>query len=214
MRPGRRYEATQDAGYPLGVNFVHFDLLPETDERTKQVAAWTPPFEAMETLQVELVDAVMRRIIELESSADPERSADHWLTVLLQELCREQSLSQVTQIGGLQRHHRDLIHRIAHRIREQPAGANTVQSLASQAGYSVDHFSRVFTEVMGRRPQRFVIDARLERARQLLLESPFTIGEVASAVGFSSVHFFSRQFTQYNGCTPSDYRRRPHLKRF
>lgn len=205
MRPGRRYEATQDPVHRLGVNFIHFELLTVTGAMPE--ARPQACFERMETRHVEFVDAVMRRIIELTTTGDASGSGDRLLASVLFELSREQSAVASGSMGGLTRHHRDVVHRIAHRIRERPGEVTSVGSLASEAGYSVDHFSRVFTEVMGQRPQRFLIEARLERARQLLLESAFTVSEVASAVGFASVHFFSRQFTQHKGVTPSTYRR-------
>jgi len=204
---GRRdwYEATQDPVHRLGVNFIHFELLtmagviPEARPQTS--------FERMETRQVEFVDAVMRRIIELTTTGDASGSGDRLLAAVLYELSREHAAVTEGWVGGLKRHHRDVVHRIAHRIRERPGEVTDVRALAIEAGYSVDHFSRIFTDVMGQRPQRFLIDARLERARQLLSESAFTVSEVAAAVGFASVHFFSRQFTQHNGVTPSAYRR-------
>jgi AraC-like DNA-binding protein len=70
----------------------------------------------------------------------------------------------------------------------------------------VDHFSRVFAKVTGRRPQEWIIEARLARARQLLAETGLTVSQIAEALGFRDVFFFSRQFTQRTGQTPTAYR--------
>ena len=48
--------------------------------------------------------------------------------------------------------------------------------------------------------------ARLARARQLLAETGLTISQIAETLGFRDVFFFSRQFTQRTGQTPSAYR--------
>ncbi len=96
------------------------------------------------------------------------------------ELVREHAAAGA-ETAGLDRHHRDLILRIAARIRESPAHAPSVEELARTAGYSPSHFSRVFLKVTGVRPQDYIINARIERARQLLAESDLTIGMVADA---------------------------------
>ena len=46
----------------------------------------------------------------------------------------------------------------------------------------------------------------VSRARQLLAETGLTISQIAEALGFRDVFFFSRQFTQRTGQTPSAYR--------
>ena len=60
----------------------------------------------------------------------------------------------------------------------------------------------------GHRPQAYVIEAKLERARQLLAESALSISEIAEALGYRDIYFFSRQFRQRTGGSPTDYRRR------
>jgi AraC-like DNA-binding protein len=97
--------------------------------------------------------------------------------------------------------------RVAALIRESPAQAPAVADLAKEAGYSVDHFSRVFLKITGQRPQDYVINARIERSRQLLAESDLTIGGVAESVGFQDIFYFSRQFRQRTGQTPTEFRR-------
>jgi transcriptional regulator GlxA family with amidase domain len=107
----------------------------------------------------------------------------------------------------VQKHHHELIERVVARIRESPGDVPTVAELAREAGYGADHFSRVFSKVTGESPQEHVIRAKMERARQLLAESSLSVGMVAEALGFRDVFFFSRQFRQRTGETPSEFRR-------
>ncbi|MEG0743950.1 MAG: AraC family transcriptional regulator, partial [Erysipelotrichaceae bacterium] len=39
----------------------------------------------------------------------------------------------------------------------------------------------------------------------LIKESLYTISEISSKLGFTSIHYFSRKFKQQFGITPSDY---------
>lgn len=206
MQPGRRYEAEQDLAARLGVNYIHFSALKAGQHLP--LSDFAPPFEVLRSRQVEFVDAMMRRIIDLEGEPDEQSAADALLTGLLAELTREHASAVAHQTTpGTEQHHREVVMRVAALIRESPAQAPAVADLAKEAGYSVDHFSRVFLKITGQRPQDYVINARIERSRQLLAESDLTIGGVAESVGFQDIFYFSRQFRQRTGQTPTEFRR-------
>lgn len=202
MRPGRRYEATHDPAAPLVVNIFHFTLLAPP-------RGFTPPVEVLHTAHADFVETMMRRVLALHAKpgATARASAEALFGALLGELVRETTARTAEPAeAGIDRHHREIMQRLAAEIREHPGGARSVAALAKSAGYSVDHFSRVFEKIIGRRPQECVIAARLARARQLLAETGLTISQIAEALGFRDVFFFSRQFTQRTGQTPSAYR--------
>ncbi|MFF3038838.1 helix-turn-helix domain-containing protein [Arthrobacter sp. NPDC055585] len=80
--------------------------------------------------------------------------------------------------------------------------------VAQAVGISERHLIRVFAEA-GTSPAKYVMETRLDRARELLTD-PATmatpIAEVAAAVGFISAAHFSRAFRHHFGCTPRDAR--------
>ncbi|MFI5356435.1 MAG: helix-turn-helix domain-containing protein [Opitutales bacterium] len=205
MRPGHRYEAEQDADRRLGVNFIHFSLKqPGVD---LPLSAFRPRFEVLHSRQVEFVDVMMRRIIELR--AEPGAATASAATLmggLLLELEREQAAAVPQRTSATDQRHRDVMLRLAARIRESPAHTAAVADLARAAGYSVDHFSRLFLKVIGSRPQDYIIQAKIERARQLLAESDLTVGLIAEALGFQDIFYFSRQFRQRTGQAPTEFR--------
>lgn len=205
MRPGRRYEAVQDPKARLGVNYIHFSA--SAGRRDLPLSAFDPPFEVLQSREVEFVDVLMRRIIELGESPADRVAADALLQGLLVELARAHATAAQLATPGTEQRHRDVVVQIAAQIRESPGQAPAVAELARRGGYSVDHFSRIFLKVTGQRPQDYVINARIERARQLLAESDLTIGGVAENVGFQDIFYFSRQFRQRTGQTPSEFRR-------
>jgi len=220
MRPGHRYEAEQDPELRLGVNYIHFSArkrqVPNGKDELKwggenlPISAFKPPFEVVVTRQIEFVDMLMRRIILLAGEPQAEAANDALLTALLAELYREYENGPTAigaAISGTELHHYEVAMRSAARIRESPAEVLGVAQLASEAGYSADHFSRIFLSVTGLRPQDYLIKARIDRARQLLAESDLTIGEVATRVGFSDIFYFSRLFRQRTGQPPSAFRR-------
>jgi AraC-like DNA-binding protein len=203
MRPGRRYEATQDSAARLGVSFVHFELLTPSG-KALPLSAFTPPVERISARQFAFVDTALRRVIEVRREQGGEEVAARLFAAVLADLFREPEPGE----AGLERHHRETVQRATTRIREHAGASPDVATLAQEAGYSVDHFSRVFSKITGRRPQIYVIEAKLERARQLLSESSLTVGEIAEVLGYREIFFFSRQFRQHTGCSPTEFRRR------
>ncbi len=201
MRPGGVYAATQRPGTRLGVNFIHFQIAPR---RGRRAEAWRFP-EILYPSNLDFVDAAMRRIIEL---SDRNREvAEDLLAALLRVLLWEEQVAAVPpDAGAVSRPQRQVIEQIAAEMRQRPGDAS-VAALARRAGYGADHFGRLFRAVMGVSPKNYVIEVRLRNARQLLAESHLKIEAVAAQLGYRNVYFFSRQFTQKTGWTPSAFRR-------
>lgn len=70
------------------------------------------------------------------------------------------------------------------------------------------HFIRQFEAVFGSTPHQLRIQARIERAKHMLLRDEASVTEVCMDIGFSSLGSFSSLFTRRVGVSPSDYRRR------
>ena len=92
-------------------------------------------------------------------------------------------------------------------IEEHLADKLTVEQLAKRAGMSESHYAHRFSSVVRVSPKRFLREARLERARTLLMESGTRANEVATLVGFDSAAHFTREFKRRFGVTPSHYLR-------
>ena len=54
-------------------------------------------------------------------------------------------------------------------------------------------------------PKQYINEAKLARSRVLIRKSEHTISEISSMLGFNSIHYFSRKFTQRYGITPSEF---------
>lgn len=83
-----------------------------------------------------------------------------------------------------------------------------VPALAAIAHLSPSQFGRVFKEVFGETPHRYLQRRRVERAMSLLRQTDRPVTDVAWDVGFASLGTFSRTFSAIVGCTPSEFRRR------
>ena len=81
-----------------------------------------------------------------------------------------------------------------------------IAALASRAGYSREHFIRVFRAAYGETPGRYRTRRRIERACELLRSANLTVTEICHLVGFSSLGTFSVRFTELTGMSPTRYR--------
>jgi AraC family transcriptional regulator of arabinose operon len=95
---------------------------------------------------------------------------------------------------------------VARAVREEPGSIWTVKEMAQRAGLSPSQFTRRFRARMNVSPNHFVIQTRLDRARQLLRETDMTVGAIADALGYRDAHFFCRQFKAFTGHTPGSMR--------
>jgi len=99
-----------------------------------------------------------------------------------------------------------ILRRILDRMRVFDAQLD-LQSLAQESGYSRVHFVRMFRAATGRSPHNYLLNMRVERARELLSNRAASLIEIALDCGFSSHSHMTRVFRQFLGVTPSEYRR-------
>jgi AraC-like DNA-binding protein len=81
-----------------------------------------------------------------------------------------------------------------------------VEALAKRVAMSPSHFAHRFTAVARMSPMRYLRQARLDRAHDLLLESGARVNEVALEVGFESAAHFTREYKRRFGLAPSHRR--------
>lgn len=90
----------------------------------------------------------------------------------------------------------------------------SVPTLALRAGMSERNFARVFARETGVSPARFVLNARLDRAKLLLETTAWPLERVAERAGLGSIDSLQRLFRASAGVAPSNYRARfAHKKR-
>ena len=78
--------------------------------------------------------------------------------------------------------------------------------LAALLGMSQFHFSHVFKQSIGTSPYQYLLQQRIERAKQLLKQTDRSIVDIALECGFNSHSHLSKQFRQLTGMTPTAYR--------
>jgi AraC family transcriptional regulator len=91
-------------------------------------------------------------------------------------------------------------------MREHLSGNISLKQLASVCDLSVSYFARGFKNGTGVSPHRWLVEARLDRAKELLI-TKMTLDEVAVACGFADKCHLSRTFRRATGDAPGAWRR-------
>lgn len=78
--------------------------------------------------------------------------------------------------------------------------------LAARLGVSIRQVERIFQRYMNISPKRYLMDLRLKRARNLILQSDQAITEIAMACGFTSTSHFTKAYRERFGTTPGTQR--------
>ena len=90
----------------------------------------------------------------------------------------------------------------------------TNSKLAEECKISEVYFRKLFKQRFGISPRQFIIDLRIQKAKQLLCEGTQKIWAIAESCGFSSAYHFCRVFKERTGMTPHDYRRQNQIFEF
>lgn len=85
--------------------------------------------------------------------------------------------------------------------------SRSIGDLAGLAGLSRSHFARAFKTSTGVSPYRWLIQARCEKAKQLLLDSGNSVAAISLEVGFCDQAHFTRAFAKFVGLGPAGWRR-------
>lgn len=87
----------------------------------------------------------------------------------------------------------------------------SVEELAASLHMSLTSFRAAFTRTMGRSPHRYFEERRVEHAARALIETDWTVTEIARAEGYDDPYHFSRVFRRVTGESPSQHRTQARL---
>lgn len=84
----------------------------------------------------------------------------------------------------------------------------SVSDISEVFHYSQDHINRIFKNSEGITASKYIINLKMEKAKQLILESSMTVNEVAKNVGYNSLSYFISSFKNFYQITPAALRER------
>jgi AraC family transcriptional regulator len=92
-------------------------------------------------------------------------------------------------------------------LSEDLSGRIRLSELAAECGLSISHFARSFKASFGVSAHRWLVQRRIERSQELLIETRESLADIADQAGFADQAAFSRTFHQIVGISPGRWRR-------
>ncbi len=82
----------------------------------------------------------------------------------------------------------------------------SLHTVASHVNFSQNHFSTVFSQETGGNFIEYLTKVRIEKAKELLINSNLKSADIAYEVGFNDPHYFSFIFKKHTGISPREFR--------
>lgn len=174
----------------------------ETD--TWKIEALSLSFALLDTARKQLESAydpkaLTERIGKLHECRTMEE-ARYWMTVETETFLR---VFQDWQM----KYSVSAINRAVRYIEEHYAEPLSLQQVASHIHLNAAYFSHLFKKETGRSFVQFLIDLRMERAKQLLSNTDMNVTEVSGVIGYDLPNYFAKLFKQATGYSPKEYRK-------
>ncbi|WP_170311697.1 AraC family transcriptional regulator [Vallitalea okinawensis] len=104
-----------------------------------------------------------------------------------------------------ERMEKDIVDHIIEYIRKNYNINLCLQDIAGYTNLSTSYIKALFKRRMNISLMRYYRQVRIEKAKELMRESSMSFTEIADKLGYASVHYFSKQFKDITGMTPTEY---------
>lgn len=133
-------------------------------------------------------------------------TATHFSTYIIEQYCR---LVQEHSYQNLS----DLTHQAVIYIKNNLHANLTVRDTAKELSVHPDYLSHQFSTEMGMPFITFLNQERCKQAASFLRHTNLQIKQISAIVGFNTISYFTKQFTQFYGKTPRDFRNERILRK-
>lgn len=168
-------------------------------------AARKPVFHASEGSDLEELIRRLGRTAAQKSSAQSELMASTTIICILTQLVLLDGGG--ANVSAERRSVPGYIDGIMERMTSGYAGHITLDSLAAEFNVSKYHLSREFKKYTGYSPNEYLISVRINRAKELLRRTSYSVGEISQLTGCGDVNHFIQLFKSREKTTPAAFRR-------
>lgn len=104
--------------------------------------------------------------------------------------------------------HADILHKAVNYLRENLSAKVQLEDVAAHVGLSRSYLSTLFKSELGETFTDYLNAMRIEKSKELLLNSALTLADIAGLVGYSDQSYFTKKFAQLEGMSPGRYRKK------
>ncbi|MGL5676002.1 MAG: AraC family transcriptional regulator [Cellulosilyticaceae bacterium] len=116
--------------------------------------------------------------------------------------------SMPTVLQGTQLESRDkkiIVQTIIDYMREHYMTEISLDNISKNMYLSPVYISKIFKEEIGTSPINYLIQIRLEKAKEMMEQEDLPVNVIAKSVGYTDAYYFSKLFKKYYGCAPTTY---------
>ena len=151
------------------------------------------------------MDGSAHRLFDSHLAQLPIEDASDGIEAMLRWLNAWMSIYQVCMAQLEQS--ADAVQEVCRYIRDHLADDLTRDHLAATVFISPDYLSHEFREKTGQSLTAYILNQRVQHAKELLLTSGLSIRDIALLCGFQNISYFAKQFRRVTGEAPQTYRK-------
>jgi AraC-like DNA-binding protein len=196
-----RFKPDKDKGwneYWVGFHGVIADNLIRAD--------FFHPREA--ALHIGMKEDILQSILEILEQTKTEESGYQPRIAggVLHLLGKIHSLRRQQYFGG-ETHMETIVNKGRFLIRENFDSPLSIEEIAAKLNVGYSWFRKVFSKYTGMSPGQYLIQLKIDKARQLLSQTKMSVKEISFELNFSSAAYFSTLFKEKTGMSPENYRK-------
>ncbi|TXK86002.1 helix-turn-helix domain-containing protein [Paenibacillus sp. N3.4] len=140
------------------------------------------------------------QLLSLQASSITRSIADlrHWLTTMVEEATSHIHANEECQT---------VVEKAKQYIHQHINEDVSREDIASHVNMNPDYLTRIFKRETGLTISDYVLQERVELAKDLLMRTDLPIGSIASSVGYNNFSHFSKMFKKATAINPQDYRK-------
>ncbi len=129
------------------------------------------------------------------------------LTILLLLYRSAKGIATVTRENKLtENKHKWLANEVKIYIQRNLQNKIKMNDISRKVEVSPNYLSLIFKKEIGMSIFQYIVEAKMETAKQYLLDGKLFIEDIAALTGYSNANYFSKAFRKYFGCSPARFR--------
>ncbi len=150
------------------------------------------------------VDLVQRDTIPFGSQQIIKNLLEYFLVLICRHTDGIHFDARAVPVNQLH-HHAQIAVKIQEHLAEHYPERITLEILAATQNISVSQLKRIFKEHTGESVVPYLTTLRIREAKRLIQESTMNFSQIAVAVGYDNIYYFSSVFKKHTGMTLTEY---------
>lgn len=185
--------------YMASIGLQNFDIPSFRNYVAMNIYYCTLAFPSIAALPKERIEQEIGLTpLNMPSSAELESYLSKVIRFVLSERDKQANRKNSQQVERARQY-------ITEHVQEYGLSLNTV---ADHIHMSPNYFSTIFSQQAGETFIEFLTEARMQKAKELLMSTQMRPSDIAQEVGYQDSHYFGYLFKKTSGCTPKEYRDR------